>query len=99
MQRKILPLLASALEFGSAPSSAIGSLLKIGQTLTNEQFQEKVLPTVTRLFSSPDRQIRIQLLSNLQQFEETISNKVADEQIFPSLASGFQDSSPYLREV
>ena len=61
--------------------------------------QDDILPTIAKLFNSSDRGIKIQLLQNMDNYEATISDKVADQQIFPALVSGFSDSSPYLREL
>jgi hypothetical protein len=60
--RKLLPLLANALEFGGAPASAVGSLLQIGKPLPPEEFQRRVVPCLAKLFASPDRGLRRNLL-------------------------------------
>jgi len=39
---QLLPLLASALEFGSAAASALTALLKMGSWLSAEEFNVKV---------------------------------------------------------
>ena len=39
---QLLPMLASALEFGGAPSVALGALLQIGKTLDEEAFTAQV---------------------------------------------------------
>lgn len=41
-ERKVLPLLASALEFGGAPPMALSTLLKIGTSLSEEDHTKKV---------------------------------------------------------
>ena len=41
---QLLPLLASALEFGSAAAPALTPLLKIGAWLSPEEFNIKVIP-------------------------------------------------------
>lgn len=51
--RKLLPLLASALEFGGAPPQAVGSLLLIGNQLESDEFNKRVVPTLSKLFASP----------------------------------------------
>lgn len=71
-------MLTSALEFGSAPASALGSVLKIGEGLQTEEFGLKVLPSVTKLFTSNDRAIRINLLQNLESYKEHLSNQVCE---------------------
>jgi len=57
-QRKILPLLASALEYGGAPPSAFTSLTIPSKTMLNDDTEGMVVPVIIKLFGSPDRGIR-----------------------------------------
>ncbi|KAJ4840953.1 hypothetical protein Tsubulata_026935 [Turnera subulata] len=97
--KKLLPLLASALEFGSAAAPALTALLKMGSWLSTEEFSIKVLPTIVKLFSSNDRAIRVGLLQHIDQFGESLSAQVVDEQVYPHVATGFSDTSAFLREL
>ncbi|GAB2270189.1 hypothetical protein Dimus_005093 [Dionaea muscipula] len=97
--KKILPLLASALEFGSAAAPALTALLKMGSWLPPEEFSLKVLPTVVKLFASNDRAIRVALLQHIDQFGDSLSAQVVDEQVYPHVANGFSDTSAFLREL
>ncbi|WCJ20096.1 N-terminal kinase-like protein [Euphorbia peplus] len=97
--KKLLPLLASALEFGSAAAPALSALLKLGSWLPAEEFTIKVLPTVVKLFASNDRAIRISLLQHIDQFGESLSSQIVDEQVYPHVATGFSDASAFLREL
>ncbi|GAB2220726.1 hypothetical protein Droror1_Dr00008395 [Drosera rotundifolia] len=97
--KKILPLLASALEFGSAAAPALIALLKMGSWLPTEEFSVKVLPIVVKLFSSNDRAIRVALLQHIDQFGDSLSAQVVDEQVYPHVANGFSDASAFLREL
>ncbi len=63
--RKLLPLLANALEFGGAPASAVGSLLQIGKPLEPEDFVKRVVPCLAKLFASTDRNLRRNLLESV----------------------------------
>ncbi|XP_044509401.1 probable inactive serine/threonine-protein kinase scy1 isoform X2 [Mangifera indica] len=99
MLKKLLPLLASALEFGSAAASALTALLKMGSWLSTEEFSVKVLPTIVKLYSSNDRAIRVGLLQHIDQYEESLSAQIADEQVYPHVATGFSDTSALLREL
>ena len=47
---QLLPLLASALEFGSAAAPALTALLKMGSWLSTEEFNAKVI-SISRCFS------------------------------------------------
>ncbi|XP_054781682.1 uncharacterized protein LOC129288891 isoform X2 [Prosopis cineraria] len=97
--KKLLPLLASALEFGSAVAHALTALLKMGSWLSVEEFSVKVLPTIVKLFASNDRAIRVALLQHIDQFGESLSAQVVDEQVYPHVATGFSDTSAFLREL
>ncbi|KAK7374360.1 hypothetical protein VNO80_07790 [Phaseolus coccineus] len=97
--KKLLPLLASALEFGSAAASALIALLKMGSWLSAEEFNVKVLPTIVKLFASNDRAIRVGLLQHIDQYGESLSPQVVDEQVYPHVATGFSDTSAFLREL
>ncbi|CAK7339992.1 unnamed protein product [Dovyalis caffra] len=97
--KKLLPLLASALEFGSAAAPALTALLKMGSWLSPEEFSVKVLPTIVKLFSSNDRAIRVSLLQHIDQYGESLSAQVVDEQVYTHVATGFSDTSAFLREL
>jgi SCY1-like protein 1 len=79
--KKLLPLLASALEFGSAAAPALNPLLKMGSWLSQDEFNSKVLPTVIKLFASSDRAIRVGLLQHIESFGGGLSTQVVDEQV------------------
>ncbi|CAN1311400.1 Probable inactive serine/threonine-protein kinase scy1 [Linum perenne] len=97
--KKLLPLLASSLEFGSAAAPALTALLKMGSWLSAEEFTVKVLPTIVKLFASNDRAIRVSLLQHIDQYGESLSAQVVDEQVYPHVATGFSDTSAFLREL
>ncbi|KAI3519663.1 hypothetical protein L1887_08878 [Cichorium endivia] len=97
--KKFLPLLASALEFGSATAPALTAFLKMGAWLSPEEFNKKVLPTIVKLFASNDRAIRVGLLQHIDQYGESFSAQIVDEQVYPHVATGFSDTSAFLREL
>ncbi|XP_038720856.1 probable inactive serine/threonine-protein kinase scy1 isoform X2 [Tripterygium wilfordii] len=97
--KKLVPLLASALEFASAAAPALTALLKMGSWLSAEEFNVKILPTIVKLFSSNDRAIRVSLLQHIDQFGESLSAQVVDEQVYSHVATGFSDTSAFLREL
>ncbi|KAI3458427.1 hypothetical protein Pfo_015090 [Paulownia fortunei] len=99
VQKKLLPLLASALEFGSATAPALTALLKMGSWLSAEEYGLKVLPTIVKLFASNDRAIRVGLLQHIDQYGESLSAQIVDEQVYPHVANGFSDTSAFLREL
>jgi SCY1-like protein 1 len=97
--KKLVPLLASALEFGSAAAPALTALLKMGSWLSPEEFNVKVLPTIVKLFGSNDRAIRVGLLQHIDQYGESFTPQIVDEQVYPHVSTGFNDTSAFLREL
>ncbi|XP_019439891.1 PREDICTED: probable inactive serine/threonine-protein kinase scy1 [Lupinus angustifolius] len=97
--KKLLPVLASSLEFGSAAAPALTALLKMGSWLSDEEFRVKVLPSIVKLFASNDRAIRVGLLQHIDQYGESLSPQMVDEQVYPHVATGFSDTSAFLREL
>lgn len=96
---KVLPLLGNALEFGGAPPSALGTLLTIGEGMSDAEKTRFVNPIIVKLFASQDRGIRRSLLENMDSFGSNLPAAVVEDQIFPNLQTGFVDANPYLREL
>ncbi|KAJ2895933.1 armadillo-type protein [Zalerion maritima] len=95
---KILPELLKSVEFGGGGPKAFSVVMKIGAKLSNEDFDTKVTPVVVRLFSNPDRAIRVCLLDNLPHMIDRLSQKIVNDKIFPPLVTGFTDIAPLVRE-
>ncbi|ESO10592.1 hypothetical protein HELRODRAFT_72072 [Helobdella robusta] len=97
-KQKILPQLLHAFEYGNVGSSVLAPLFKLGKLLSTEEYQKKMVPCVVKLFSSTDRTTRVKLLQQIESFAEHLSPQVVNDQIFPSIVSGFMDSNPVVRE-
>jgi len=82
---KILPELLKSVEFGGGGPKVFGVVMKISKKLTDEEFEAKVTPAVIRLFSSPDRAIRVCLLDNLPLMIDRLPQKVVNDKIFPQM--------------
>ncbi|QSZ31803.1 hypothetical protein DSL72_001372 [Monilinia vaccinii-corymbosi] len=95
---KILPELLKSVEFGGGGPKVFGVVMKISTKLTDDDFEAKVTPVVIRLFSSPDRAIRVCLLDNLPLMIDRLPQKVVNDQIFPQMVTGFTDLAPVVRE-
>ncbi|KAI9329125.1 armadillo-type protein [Zopfochytrium polystomum] len=96
---KILPELMNALEFGGAGAKALTPILKIGAKLNSQDFEALLLPSIVKLFASPDRVIRITLCENLGSFIEHMSGRLVNDKIFVNLATGFLDTNAIIREA
>ncbi|XP_077645729.1 N-terminal kinase-like protein [Lonchura striata] len=97
-RHKLLPRLLEALELGSADASALPPLLQVAKVLDPPEYQERIVPVLVRLFSSPERGLRLRLLQLLEEFIEFLPDSTVDSQIFPHVAHGFLDSNPAIRE-
>jgi SCY1-like protein 1 len=82
---KILPELIKAFEFGSGGAKALSAIVKIGDHLSNEEYESIVIEPIMRMFASPDRAIRVSLLENMPKFIDHMTNKMVTNQVFPNI--------------
>ncbi|XP_078466443.1 N-terminal kinase-like protein isoform X1 [Lampetra planeri] len=97
-RRRILPQLLTAFEFGGAGAVVLTPLFKIGKLLSTEEYQQKIIPVLVKMFSSTDRATRIKLLQQMEMFIPYLTDTTVNSQIFPHVAHGFLDSNPAIRE-
>ncbi|XP_067877949.1 N-terminal kinase-like protein isoform X2 [Heterodontus francisci] len=97
-KHKILPQLLTAFEFGSAGAVILTPLFKVGKFLSAEEYQQKIIPVVVKMFSSTDRAMRIRLLQQMEQFIQYLNEATVNTQIFPHVVQGFMDTNPAIRE-
>ncbi|OZJ02856.1 hypothetical protein BZG36_03217 [Bifiguratus adelaidae] len=95
---KILPTLVHAFEFGAGGSSALNAILKIGNHLSDEEYNDIIIACLVRMYGSQDRAIRYSLLENLPNYIEHLSDKTVSDKLFPNVATGFNDGAPIIRE-
>ncbi|XP_072277449.1 N-terminal kinase-like protein isoform X2 [Pyxicephalus adspersus] len=97
-RHKILPQLLTAFEFGSAGAVILTPLFKIGKFLNAEEYQQKIIPIIIKMFSSTDRAMRIRLLQQMENFIQYLNEPTVNAQIFPHVVHGFMDTNPAIRE-
>lgn len=95
---KILPELLKSVEFGGGGPKVFGAIVKIGQKLSDDEFEARLAPVTIRLFASPDRAMRVCLLDNLPLMIDRLSQKDVNNKIFPLMVTGFTDTAPIVRE-
>lgn len=61
--------------------------MKIGAKLSDEDYGLRITPVIVRLFSNPDRGIRVCLLDNLPVMIDHLSQKIVNDKIFPQMVS------------
>jgi SCY1-like protein 1 len=86
---KVLPELIKSVEFGGGGPKVFGVVMKIGKKLSDDEFEAKVTPAVVRLFSSPDRAIRVCLLDNLPMMIDRLPQKIINDKIFPQMVRAY----------
>ena len=99
VERKILPQIAEALEFGSAPALAVAPMLHAARDLPDADFAKKVTPSIVKLFASADKALRVALLEHLPLYERHLSDKIVEESLYERVATGFTDEDAFLREL
>ncbi|KAG0047889.1 hypothetical protein BGZ83_007133 [Gryganskiella cystojenkinii] len=95
---KVLPELVHALEYGSGGAKVLAPIVKIGADLEEQEYESLISNVLVKMFASTDRTIRLSLLENLGGFIDRINKKIINEKIFPSMALGFTDTAPIIRE-
>ena len=82
---KILPELLKSVEFGGGGPRVFATVMKIGSKLSDEDYISKLAPVIVRLFSNPDRAIRVCLLDNLPSMIGHLPQKTVNDKIFPQM--------------
>ncbi|QNP99237.1 armadillo-type protein [Yarrowia lipolytica] len=73
-------------------------ILALAEGLSSKDYATLVIPTIAKMYTCPDRPIRMALLEALPSYAPHVSEKVASDQIFPQFITGFSDTSPLIRE-
>lgn len=95
---KVLPELLKSVEFGGGGPKPFGIVLRIATKMSDDEYDSQITPVIIRLFSSPDRALRVCLLDNLPLMIDHLSQKVVSDKIFPQMVTGFGDLAPLVRE-
>lgn len=88
---KVLPELLKSMEFGGGGPKVFASVMKIGAKLLDEEYNIRITPIIVRLFSNPDRAIRVCLLDSLPSMIDHLPQKIVNDKIFPQMVSHFAD--------
>ncbi|KAG9190489.1 hypothetical protein G6011_08577 [Alternaria panax] len=95
---KVLPELLKSVEFGGGGAKVFGTVMQIGQKLSDDEYESQITPVVVRLFGNPDRAIRVCLLDNLPLMIDHLPQRLVNDKIFPQMVTGFSDIAPVVRE-
>ena len=95
---KVLPELLKSVEFGGGGPKSFALVMRIAAKLSEDEYTAQITPVIVRLFSSPDRALRVCLLDSLPVMIDHLSQKVVTDKIFPQMVTGFGDLAPVVRE-
>uniref|UniRef100_A0A1I7ZDA1 Protein kinase domain-containing protein n=1 Tax=Steinernema glaseri TaxID=37863 RepID=A0A1I7ZDA1_9BILA len=95
---KILPKLIHSYEYGDAGAHILVPMFKLGRLLDANEYQQRIVPCLCKLFSSTDRATRVKLLEQIDEFAPHLTNQVVNEKIYGNIILGFNDTSPAMRE-
>lgn len=84
---KVLPELMKSVEFGGGGPKVFGVVMRISSKLSEDEYESKITPVIVRLFSSPDRAIRVCLLDNLPLMIDHLPQKIVNDKIYPQMVS------------
>jgi SCY1-like protein 1 len=82
---KVLPELLKSVEFGGGGPKVFGVVMKISSKLAEDEYDAQITPVIVRLFSSPDRAIRVCLLDSLPLMIDHLPQKIVNDKIFPQM--------------
>lgn len=94
---KLLPELIKCLELNKGGVKAINAIIHFGKNLEPKEFEKSISPILVKMYASPDRAMRMQLLTTMEDYIHLFSDKSA-RSIFDSWATGLSDSEPVIRE-
>ncbi|KAL3101232.1 hypothetical protein niasHT_027988 [Heterodera trifolii] len=97
-RNKILPKLIHTYEFGDAGAHILVPMFKLGRLLDENEYQQRIVPCLVKLFSSTDRTTRVKLLERIDEFSSHLRPQVVNEKIYGNLITGFMDSNSAVRE-
>ena len=98
-QRRLLPALGHALEYGGAPPSALAPLLAVAASLPDEAWASTALPLLARLARSPDRGLRLAMLEAVPAYAPRLPASAVEADFYPAFETGFSDATPQLRDA
>lgn len=79
-------------------SILLNHIIKFSPNLSSTLFNKSVKPIIVAAFASPDRSIRLILLTNLQLYSQLLTESDIQLTIFYNLITGFQDTNFMIRE-
>jgi len=94
----ILSQLLSALSFSPTPA-ILEPIFALGGSMEGQVFGTRVVPSLISLFESKDRNLRVQLLLQVDSIIPHLDKPTINDKIFVNIIGGMADSVPQLRQA
>ncbi|XP_025409122.1 N-terminal kinase-like protein [Sipha flava] len=98
-QYNVLPSLLEMFSYVKEQKVIFPSMIKLSTMLDDQEFEEKIVPCIVKLFESNDRATRLLLLNQIELYSNRLKPDLLNTSIFPLLVSGLADASPTIREL
>ncbi|XP_015376715.1 PREDICTED: N-terminal kinase-like protein [Diuraphis noxia] len=95
----VLPSLLEMFNYVKEQKIIFPSMIKLSTMLDDQEFEEKIVPCIIKLFESNDRATRLLLLNTIELYAGRLKADLLNTIIFPLLVSGLADASPTIREL
>ncbi|XP_025207454.1 N-terminal kinase-like protein isoform X2 [Melanaphis sacchari] len=95
----VLPSLLEMFNYVKEQKFIFSSLIKLSTMLDDQEFEEKIVPCIIKLYESNDRATRLLLLSSIEIYAKRLKADLLNTNIFPLLVSGMADANPSIREL
>lgn len=82
---KVLPELVKSVEFGGGGARVFGVIMKIAANLSDDEWEQRLIPVIVRLFANQDRALRVCLLDNLPAMIDHLPQKIVNNSLFPQM--------------
>ncbi|KAJ1673576.1 Nuclear aminoacylation-dependent tRNA export pathway component, partial [Spiromyces aspiralis] len=96
---RILPELLKVMEFAGGDSKVFSVVIKIGNMMDRDEYEQTIMPSIISLFKSDNRRLRFDLLTNLSTFIHQLPRRQVSRDIFPNFVKGFFDMEPAIRDA
>ncbi|KAF0766310.1 N-terminal kinase-like protein isoform X1 [Aphis craccivora] len=95
----VLPSLLEMFNYVKEQKIIFPPMIKLSTMLDDQEFEEKIVPCIIKLFESNDRATRLLLLNSIELYASRLNADLLNTNIFPLLVSGLADASPTIREL
>ncbi|VVT56871.1 uncharacterized protein SAPINGB_P005358 [Magnusiomyces paraingens] len=102
LHNQVVPALVDTFNSGRLSASSLhlfSLVIRFSKDMPSTQYKTLVAPLIVKQFAAPDRAVRTSLLQSLPDYIAFMDTRLVSDKVWPSLATGFSDTDPALREL